>query len=268
MNGSANKDPRGEPRGRSLAAFTVELDVYSGPYEGLLALILRDELEIFEVPLRELVASYKDAYDDDQEDKAAAPGPGGGAAGSATGTLERDTDFVDSATSLVLLKGRALAPAGGPVDEEADEGATTSPEDLEERLISYLKVRRGAQALKERLARNAGAHPTGHALQPRPGRLRINKRKLAEAMRRAVRRTAEPKTSHLGPITITVDELAAFIRAALARKKPLSFEDLVRDMDRLRSAVAFAAALALASEGRINLSQTEPFGPLTLEPKQ
>ena len=47
-----------EPLGRSLSDFTVELDVYSGPYEWLLALILKDELEIFEVPLRELVESY------------------------------------------------------------------------------------------------------------------------------------------------------------------------------------------------------------------
>jgi segregation and condensation protein A len=39
-------------------------------------------------------------------------------------------------------------------------------------------------------------------------------------------------------------------------------------MDRLRSAVAFAAALSLASEGRLALSQPEPFGPLTLEPKE
>jgi hypothetical protein len=47
-----------EPLGRSLSDFTVELDVYSGPYEWLLALILKDELEIFEIPLRELVESY------------------------------------------------------------------------------------------------------------------------------------------------------------------------------------------------------------------
>jgi hypothetical protein len=39
-----------EPLGRSLSDFTVELDVYSGPYEWLLALILKDELEIFEIP--------------------------------------------------------------------------------------------------------------------------------------------------------------------------------------------------------------------------
>jgi segregation and condensation protein A len=36
-----------DPSGRALSDFTVELDVYSGPYEWLLALILNDELEIF-----------------------------------------------------------------------------------------------------------------------------------------------------------------------------------------------------------------------------
>ena len=38
-------NPEGaEPQGRALAAFTIELEVYSGPYEGLLALILKEEL--------------------------------------------------------------------------------------------------------------------------------------------------------------------------------------------------------------------------------
>jgi chromatin segregation and condensation protein Rec8/ScpA/Scc1 (kleisin family) len=37
-------------------------------------------------------------------------------------------------------------------------------------------------------------------------------------------------------------------------------------MDRLNKAVAFAAALSLAQEGRLRLSQAEPLGPLTLEP--
>jgi len=91
--------------------------------------------------------------------------------------------------------------------------------------------------------------------------------RLAGAVRRAFLRTAEPEVGHLGPITVTVDELVGLIRMSLMRG-PLSFEDLVRDMDRLRSAVAFAAALSLASEGQVNLSQDEPFGPLTLEPAE
>ena len=240
-----------EPKGRALAAFTVELEVYSGPYEGLLALILKEELEIFEVPLRELVTLYRSAYSSHGQPE------------ETPGALERDTDFVDSATSLVLLKGRALDPTLGAEEEEDDE--EFSPQELEERLITYLKVRRGAEALMQRFAENAYFYPSGLALRPRPGRLRLNQKKLAAAARRAFLRTAEPEVEHLGPITVTVQELAAMIRTSLSYG-PLSFEDLVRDMDRLRSAVAFAATLSLASEGRLTLSQPEPFGPLTLEP--
>jgi segregation and condensation protein A len=244
-----------QSKGRTLAAFTVELDVYSGPYEGLLALILKDELEIFEVPLRELVALYRSAYSPHGQPKEAS--------GAASGTLERDADFVDSATSLVLLKGRALDPG---LREEAEEDVEElSPQDLEERLVTYLKVRRGAEALMQRFAENAGFYPSGHTLHPRPGHLRLSDEKLAVAARRAFLRAAEPEVEHLGPITVTVQELAALIRTSLT-DGALSFEDLVRDMDRLRSAVAFVATLSLAAEGHLALSQPEPFGPLTLEP--
>ena len=240
-----------QSKGHTLAAFTVELDVYSGPYEGLLALILKDELEIFEVPLRELVALYRSAYSPHGQPE------------EASGTLERDTDFVDSATSLVLLKGRALDP--GLRAEKEEDVEELSPQDLEERLVTYLKVRRGAEALMQRFAENAGFYPSGHTLRPRPGHLRLSDEKLAAAARRAFLRAAEPEIEHLGPITVTIQELAALIRTSLTHGA-LSFEDLVRDMDRLRSAVAFAATLSLAAEGRLALSQPEPFGPLTLEP--
>lgn len=229
----------------SLSAFTVELDVYSGPYEGLLALILKDEVEIFEVPLRELVALYAEAH--------AAGGP----------ALERDTDFVDSAASLVLLKGRALMPQPEPEDLPDEP---LDPNELEERLTLYLKVKYAAEDIGGRLAANAGSARTGHALEPRPGRLRVRKGALEGALRRMLARSAEPETGHLGPITVTVGDLISLIRASLVRG-PVSFEELVAGMDRLRASVAFAAALNLAAEGRITLHQNEPLGPLTLEPR-
>jgi segregation and condensation protein A len=130
-----------EPPGRSLSSFTVELDVYSGPYEWLLALILKDELEIFEVPLRELVDLYLGSRDPE-----------------AANSLERDTDFAGSAAALVLLKSRTLSPA---VEAEADGGEeeSLSPEELGVRLSEYLKIRRAAEHLRERFAANAGHHP-------------------------------------------------------------------------------------------------------------
>jgi len=236
-----------EPAGRSLSNFTVELDVYSGPYEWLLALILEDELEIFEVPLRELVASYLLARQP-----------------AAAGALERDTDFAGSAAALILLKSRTLTPA---IDAEAEgpEVDPLSPEELAERLTQYLKVRRAAEHLRDRFAANAGHYVSGHSLPPRRGSLSIEPDRVTLAARQAFSRLIEPPVRHLGPITVTLQELAGIIRTALARG-PISYETLTSEMDRMNRAVAFAAALSLAQEGSLTLAQTEPLGPLTLEP--
>lgn len=247
-------------RSRALSEFTVELEVYSGPYEWLLALILRDELEIFEIPLRELVGLYRDAH----------PAPSSEPSYPATPeetierALERDTDFVDSATSLVLLKTRHLVPAAEPEPEEAEE--QLSPQELADRLSVYLKIKRASEALAGRLDENAGHYASAHEAPPRAGQLKIEPEKLGKALRRASSRLKEPQTRHLGPITVTLQELASLIRSSLSRSPgSVSFEALVGDMDRLRAAVTFAAALSLASEGHISLRQQEPLGPLTLE---
>ncbi len=238
-----------EPLGRSLSDFTVELDVYSGPYEWLLALILKDELEIFEVPLRELVASYLLARRPD-----------------AANGLERDTDFAGSAAALVLLKSRTLTPAID-ADPEGVEDETLSPEELAERLTEYLKIRRAAEHLKGRFASNAGHYASGHTIPPREGSLQMEPGRLSLAARQAFSRILEPPVSHLGPITVTLQQLAGIIRTALAGGS-ISYESLTSDMDRMNKAVTFAAALSLAQEGSLMLVQTEPLGPLTLEPSR
>jgi segregation and condensation protein A len=236
--------------GRALSGFTVDLEVYSGPYEWLLALVLQDEVEIFEIPLKELVDLYRSAH----------PAEGSPEA------LERDTDFVDSAASLVLLKSRTLAPAPEEDPEDGEE-APLSPEELAGRLAEYLKIQRAAGHLAERFEANRGYYPTAHEPVPRPGRLGIRPERLQAALKRLLSRYAEPETRHLGTITVTLQELAALIRSRLSVSgQPLSFEELTGEMDRLRAAVTFAAALSLASEGHVRLCQEEPLGPLTLEP--
>ena len=138
--------------GRALSGFTVELDVYSGPYEWLLALILRDEVEIFEVPLRELVDLYLQSKSPEDPN-----------------SLDRDTDFAGSAAALILLKSRTLTPS---LDTDAEGGAEEpiSPEELAERLSNYLKIRRSADTLGERFEANRGFYSSSHSLSPRPGK--------------------------------------------------------------------------------------------------
>ncbi|AHY46733.1 hypothetical protein RradSPS_1450 [Rubrobacter radiotolerans] len=231
--------------GRPLSGFTVELDVYSGPYEWLLALVLKDEVEIFEVPLKELIDLYLTGRDDASPD-----------------LLERDAEFASSASSLVLLKSRTLLPLSEPEPDFAEP--EIDPAELAERLALYLKVRRGAEGIGARIERNAGYHATGHELRPKPGALRVDPKRLTLAARRIFSRLEEPSVAHLGSVTVTVQDLIAHIRAALSGRESLLFEDLTAGMDRLRQAVTFAAALSLAHEGSLALLQEEPLGPLTL----
>jgi segregation and condensation protein A len=238
-----------KPLGRSLSDFTVELDVYSGPYEWLLALILKDELEIFEIPLRELVESY---LFDRRPD--------------AANGLERDTDFAASAAALVLLKSRTLSPAID-ADTEGVEEEPLSPEELADRLSEYLKIRRAAEHLRNRFASNVGHYASGHTIPPRPGSLSIEPDRVSLAARKAFSRVLEVPVRHLGPITVTLQDLAGAIRTALAGG-PVSYERFTSDMDRMNRAVAFAAALSLAQEGSLTLAQAEPLGPLILEPSR
>ena len=104
-------------------------------------------------------------------------------------------------------------------------------------------------------------------MPPRPGSLHVDPDRVSLAARQAFSRVLEPPVRHLGPITVTLQQLAGIIRAALAGG-PISYESLTSDMDRLNKAVTFAAALSLAQQGSLRLVQTEPLGPLTLEPSR
>lgn len=226
-----------------LSEFTVELDIYSGPYEWLLALILRDELEIFEIPLGELVSLYRKNYPE--------------------GLLERDSSFTDSAASLVLLKSNSLSPALEEEEETAEE-PLASPEELAERLRRYLMARRGAEEIERAFDRNSGSYTTAHSLHPSTGGMKVDRKRLLYSARRAFSRNAEPSTRHMGRITVTLQELADLIKSSLF-SGPLKLDDILGEMDRLHSAVGFAAAVSMASRGEIGISQGEHLGPITLK---
>ena len=200
-----------EPKGRSLSDFTVELDVYSGPYEWLLALILKDELEIFEVPLRELVESYFGSRD-----------PGGReAAWNATRTSPARP------RPSILLKSRTLSPALD-AEAEGDEDEPLSPEELAERLTEYLKIRRAAERSARDLRLERWPLPVRPLRTPetRPAAHQSPTASPSPRGRRSRGLSSRP-VGHLGPITVTLQELAGMIRAALA-SGPISYESLTR----------------------------------------
>ena len=117
----------------SSAALTqqVEIDLFQGPFDLLLTLLLRDEVDLLELPLADLVEESV-----------------------STGTDERWD--LDAASQLVLLlaamadlKGRRML--GEEVEDEPDPDAIAMREALSARLVAYAPFQRAAHWLAERL---------------------------------------------------------------------------------------------------------------------
>ncbi len=100
----------------------LDLDVFAGPFDLLLSLILREELDLLEVELAEVVLAYLDHLEARDELD-----------------LEATTEFLVLIAALLELKARALFP-----DEEA-ELAELEPEEaaeeLLERMLAYARFR-------------------------------------------------------------------------------------------------------------------------------
>ena len=108
------------PLVRELAALELDLDVFAGPFDLLLTLVLREEVDLLEVELAEVVLAYLDHLE---------------ARGELD--LEAATEFLVLIAALLELKSRLMLPG-----DEDEECSTSSPgEAAEELLARHARVR-------------------------------------------------------------------------------------------------------------------------------
>src|SRR3954454_8565785 len=116
----------------------LDLDVFAGPFDLLLALILREELDLLEVELAEIVVAYLDHLEARDELD-----------------LEAATEFLVLIAALLELKSRLMLPGEEP--EELDELAPAeAAEELVERMLNYARFRAAGAYLSERQAYGQG----------------------------------------------------------------------------------------------------------------
>jgi len=117
----------------------LDLDVFAGPFDLLLSLVLRDELDLLEVELAEIVLAYVDHLEAEGELD-----------------LEAATEFLVLIAALLELKSRLMLPGEELPDELGDLGPAEAAEELLERLLQYARFR-GAGAWM------AAGHAAGQA---------------------------------------------------------------------------------------------------------
>ncbi len=241
-------------RRRHEDATRVALHDWEGPLGLLLALVEARQLDVMTVPLGALAEAYLDALATVEGDR--------------IGSISA---FVAVASQLILIKSRGLLPRPAapaiPLDTEPD------PEEaLRARLLAYKAFRDAATALQEEaiagrlVARRepsiALAAARAGAVEPLPPRL--DPSLLVGALDRLAAVTppvgAPPEAL---PRTITLEERAAVIRAAVEGAGPLVLQELLAGVrDRVVVAVTFLAMLELVKRREVTIEQAAPWGPI------
>src|SRR5438874_6103930 len=120
-----------------LVDLELDLDVFAGPFDLLLTLILREEVDLLEVDLAEVVIAYIDHLE-------------------RRGELELDaaTEFLVLIAALLELKSRLLLP--GAVQEPIELEPGEAAEELLARLLDAHRYRATAEHLQRRLETESG----------------------------------------------------------------------------------------------------------------
>src|SRR3954452_6081075 len=209
----------------------LDLDAFEGPFDLLLTLVLRQELELAEVDVAEIVLAFCERLEE-------------------RGRLDLDAcgEFLVLVAALLELKARGLFP------EEALELSELEPEEAAEelarRLADYRRMKEAAAWLSERLE---GESERFFRLSPAPLAPRVE-RELApqepERLGAALRLLAkEPLSLSLGHMALRFPPVSQFLerfRAVLRRRRRVEFESEVVGRYRGRGGARGAAARPLS----------------------
>jgi segregation and condensation protein A len=231
-----------------VADLMLDLDVFQGPFDLLLALVMREEIELAELPIAEVVLAYVEhAYEDGVLD------------------LESASEFLVLIAALLEIKVRLLFP--GEEDEEEPFTAEQAEAELLARLLQYRRFAAAARWLTDR----AGAEPrvfrAGPApLAPRPQPEVAPFSEDPWALHAAVGRLLEPPPqidlSTVRRRLVPVSHFLAEFRKVLRERRAFGFDEAVAGLDRLAQAAAFLAVLELYKSGEIVPEQAAVFGPI------
>jgi segregation and condensation protein A len=241
--------------------YEVSTPVYEGPFDLLLHLILRQEVELWEVSLAAIVDQYLVELERLQGD------------GSGALDLEVATEFLLIAATLVELKARRLLP--GLEDVELDEELLRFEERdlLLARLLECKTFKDVAAAFDvamrradRSVPRRMGPEEPYLSLAPDPLE-RVRPSALRAAALRMLAATPVPvvDTEHVAPVRASVRDAVDTVLRLLPGTEPMSFRALVAGVPhRLEFVVRFLAVLELYKQGIVDLVQFTNFGDLVV----
>ena len=230
----------------------LDLDVFAGPFDLLLSLILREELDLLEVDLADVVLAYVDHLQAREELD-----------------LEATTEFLVLIAALLELKSRLMLP-GEEMDELDELVPAEAADELLARMLAYARYRGAGADLAERFG---DGQSYLYRSAPLPAELRrvpveaaeavYQPARLGEALGGLLRMPPPIDLTHMRAPRVTVAERLEHLRGLLRRGR-FSFDEAVEGADRMTVCVTVYALLELYKRGEASWEQAEPFGAITV----
>jgi segregation and condensation protein A len=234
-------------------AFRVRLDNFEGPFDLLLSLISRRQLDVTEVALSQVTDEFL-GYLDAME----------------TWDLGQATEFLVVAATLLDLKAARLLPAA-EVDDEEDLALLEARDLLFARLLQYRAYKLAAAHLAELDRIQARRHGRSVELEQRFAELLpevfigLSPQQFAAVAAQAMAPKPVPvvSTDHLYMAQVSVREQMGILRDRLRRSGSATFRALVGDCAATIEVVArFLGLLELYRDGWVAFDQVAPLAEL------
>lgn len=235
----------------------VSTPVFAGPFDLLLHLILKDEVDLYEVSLLSIVDEYIAVLEQMEELE-----------------LELATEFLLIAATLVELKSRRLLPdlPGSDLDEEL---ALWEERDLLlARLLECKTFKDAAQSLQILASDASRSYPRKSGIEEAfigllPDLLAGTE---PDDLRDAFMRATAPKpvirvaTDHIAPISFSVTDAVNELLIDLPDRGRVNFRELTAQLvDRIEVVVYFLAILELYKQDLLDITQISSFGNIEVQ---
>jgi len=238
-------------------AFEVATPVYDGPFDLLLHLILKEEVDIHEVSLTRIVEAYLEEIQRMQ-------------------MLDLDvaTEFLLIASTLVELKTRSLLPGREDMDLDEELALWSERDLLLARLLDCKTFKDVASVFSQLTERASLSFPRRSGPDERFADLLPDMLDGVTPVRlqRAYLRVTQPKppTSidlfHVAPIRASVADALMEMLDTLPKLGKVTFRQITEAIyDRIEVVVRFLAILELYKQGRVTLEQSDRFGEIEVQ---
>ncbi|MGZ8622115.1 MAG: segregation and condensation protein A [Solirubrobacterales bacterium] len=235
----------------SVSELELDLDVFQGPFDLLLAVLLREEISLAEVELGEIVLAYIDHLEE---------------AGELD--LEAVTEFLVLIAALLELKSRLLLP-GEPIEGEL--GPQEAADELLARMLEYRRYSEAGKVLERIFEREGGVM---YRSAPPPPELRraalkaavkaYEPDRLGSALGDLLALPPDPDTRHIRT-TVSLQRRLSVVRELLGKDSTIDFDEAFGREDRFTQAVTLFALLELHRRGEATWTQKETFGPIEVK---